>query len=675
MIRRHTFHALTLGAAALAGALALAGCGSKSSGVSGPGSGTATLNGFITLAGTSGTPVAGAVVKTTNGDSTVTDAGGQFSLRLPAGQDVRVDVTKSNYTLNQLHVSLSANESRSVSVGLLAAGATAPMPVSGGGAITDPSSKAKITFPPNFVTGSGNVSVTITGLDPTTDQITALPGGLTAIDGTGATKFLKPVSFAEYTVRDAAGNVLPFNPAAGGGANIELPIPESLRGQPGYQNGDPIECYVYDPADGKWKTPVPGVIGPSSVDGQPAIKATIFHLSWYGGAPATSDVACIQGTVRDSLERPLAGVSVEAFQGGRGTTDANGHYQIEAAAHSTVRVVTSRLVGGVFQTASDTVQTLGASDACITSNLELRTRRPSYSVTAQMGDADEGGDPVSTVFVQLRLGDEVTGIAVSGANVQVGTGGTWHTIPQISPGTGYYVSAGDFTLTPGALYTLRVDYGNDGTFDATGQVHMASVVDVTTPAAASVVPRTFTAAWTDPGAGVSGYAPVYFGINSHVDGVGDLTPHTMFLTTSTSRVLGSGVADPLTGQPNPQLTAGAYELLLSCSSGPYGASSGTPGVPSGPNVSGNGTVGYFYSQSITPEILYSSNGAAGRPASAAVASRTGVRGRESARERAVRLDRALPTRLSHVRVLELLEQYRAKHRAAGGAARTVRASR
>ena len=651
MIRRHTLTTLSLGAAVLAGALALAGCGSKSGGVSGPGSGTATLTGFITLAGTSGTPVAGAVVKTTNGDSTVTDAGGQFTLRLPAGQDVRVDVTKSNYTLNQMHVSLGANESRTVSVGLLAAGATAPMPVSGGGAITDPSSKAKITFPPNFVTGSGNVSVTITGLDPTTDQITALPGGLTAIDGTGATKFLKPVSFAEYTVRDAAGNVLPFNPAAGGGANIELPIPASLQGQPGYQNGDPIECYVYDPADGKWKTPVPGVIGPSSVDGQPAIKATIFHLSWYGGAPATSDVACVQGTVRDSLGRPLAGVSVEAFQGGRGTTDANGHYQIEAAAHSSVRIVTSRLVGGVIQTAADTVQTLGVTDACITSDLVLRTRRRSFSVSAQMSDLDDGG-----------------------ALVQVGTNGTWHSIAEAAPGTGYYVASGDFTLTPGALYTLRVDFGNDGTFDATGQVHMASVVDVTTPAAASVQPRAFTAAWTDPGAGVSGYSPQYVGFNSHVDGAGDLTPHTMFLTSSTSRVLGSGVADPLLGQPNPPLTAGLYELMIVSSAGPYGVSSGTPGVPTAPNVSGGGTTGYFYSHSITPEIAYSSNGSATRPAGA-VASRARAHSKESARERAVRLDRAFPTRLSHVRALELLEQYRAKHRAASGAARTARASR
>jgi hypothetical protein len=100
---------------------------------------------------------------------------------------------------------------------------------------------------------------------------------------------------------------------------------------------------VYDPADGKWKTPVPGVIGPSSVDGQPAIKATIFHLSWYGGAPATTDVSCVHGTVRDALGNPLPGVSVEAFQGSRGTTDGSGNFELQAAANS-VRVVASRRV-------------------------------------------------------------------------------------------------------------------------------------------------------------------------------------------------------------------------------------------------------------------------------------------------------------------------------------------
>lgn len=98
------------------------------------------------------------------------------------------------------------------------------------------------------------MNVTVTGLDPTTDQIRALPGGLEALDGNGQPVYLSPVSFAEYTVKDASGNVLQFNPSASQGADIELPIPAVLQGQPGYENGDPIECYVYDPADGKWKT-------------------------------------------------------------------------------------------------------------------------------------------------------------------------------------------------------------------------------------------------------------------------------------------------------------------------------------------------------------------------------------------------------------------------------------
>ena len=666
---RHQFASRALCAFALATALLGTGCGSTSGGVSGPTGGTATINGFISLAGTGDVPVAGATVTTTSGASTTTNAGGQFTLTVPAGQDVRLDVTKANHTLNQLHVTLASGERRAVAVGLLAAGNIAPVVVASGGSLTDLSSNAKISFPPNFVNATGPVSVTITGLDPTTDQIQALPGGLQAVDGTGATNYLKPVSFAEYTVKDAAGNVLPYNPSAGAGANIELPIPASLRGQPGYANGDPIECYVYDPADGKWKTPVPGVIGPSSVDGQPAIKATIFHLSWYGGAPATTDVSCVHGTVRDSLGNPLPGVSVEAFQGSRGTTDGSGNFELQAAANSSVRVVASRLVGNVFQTASDTVQTAGPGTPCLLANLVLKSRTASYSVNAQLAELDDGGTPVSSVFVQLMLGDEVTGTPVSGALVQVGTGGTWHTITEAAPGTGYYFSAGDFTLTPGALYTLRIDYGNNGSFDATGQVHMASIADVTTPAQSSIQPRTFTAAWTDPGAGVSGYAPTYVGFNSHSDAQGNLTMHTMFLTTTSSRVLGSGVADPLLGMPNPPLTAGLYELMLSSSAGPYGLSSGTPGIPSAPNVSGNGTVGYFYSHSFTPEILYSSSGSAPRPAGAAVAGSVAAGKHRDARDRAARLDREAPTRISRVRTLEQLEQYRRTHRTAARAAR------
>jgi len=198
---------------------------------------------------------------------------------------------------------------------------------------------------------------------------------------------------------------------------------------------------------------------------------------------------------------------------------------------------------------------------------------------------------------------------------------------------------------------------------------MAGIPAVTTPAQSSVQPRTFTAVWDDPGTGEPGYAPTYVGFNNHSDAQGNLTMHTMFLTAASSRVLGSGVTDPLLGIPNPPLTAGLYELMISSSAGPYGLSSGTPGIPSASNVSGSGTVGYFYSHSITPEVLYSSNGSATRPATGVVA-RAGAAGRaREARERAVLLDRSLPLRISRVRTLELYEQYRRNHRTAARAAR------
>jgi hypothetical protein len=175
---RQKFASLALCAFALAASLTVTGCGSKSGGVSGPTGGTATINGFISLAGTGDIPVAGATVTSTSGASTTTNAGGQFTLTVPAGQDVRLDVTKANHTLNQLHVTLASGERRAVAVGLLAAGNIAPVVVASGGSLTDLSSNAKITFPPGFVNATGPVSVTITGLDPTTDQIQALPGGL-----------------------------------------------------------------------------------------------------------------------------------------------------------------------------------------------------------------------------------------------------------------------------------------------------------------------------------------------------------------------------------------------------------------------------------------------------------------------------------------------------------------
>lgn len=643
---------LFAGTLVVAVALILGACGKKSS--TPPIVKYGTLDGRVTLAGSAGTPVAGAAVTSTSGASTTTDANGQFSLTLPADQDVRINATKASYTLNQLHVRLSANETRTVALGLMAAGHTLLVPVSSGGNVTDPSSGATITLPANFVTASGPVTVSITGLDPTTDQIAALPGGLIAVNGSGATKYLKPVSFAEYTVRDAAGNVLPYNSAASAGAQIELPIPASLAGTPGYHDGDAIECYVYDPADGKWKTPVPGTIHPSSVDGRLAIQATIFHLSWYGGAPASDEVSCVSGSVRDSLGAPVAGASVEAFPGERSTTDASGNYNIQASPNSQVRVTATRLVGGVFQTATDTVQTNGIGGPCSVSNLVMKSRQPSYDVTATMTASSVGATTTYSIDVTIQLGVDGKGTGVDGAVVKIGTGGSYVTIPGLGSGL-YYVDSStpgfeSLAFTAGAPYTLQLDYTDDGIVDATGQVRMSGLPVVNAPAAASTQPRTFTANWTDPGTGQPGYVPVYFGLNS---GTNEVTGPTssFFFSTTTSHSVGSGVTDPATYFPDPFLVEGPYEFTLMTIVGPL-VGGLLPSVPSTPNIAGPGTSGFLNAWSMIDAVGYNSNGLA-TGATRAHMALTAADRREGARTREATIARVLGERYTRAHQLTL----------------------
>lgn len=582
--------------------ITFSGCGKDKSTGPTPGP-TATVSGIVQNSAGS-TPIEGASVRASSGATATTNALGRFTISVAANQRVRIDVTKTDFSLNQAVVQLAPGASKSLAVALMDAGTTSSVAASAGGSVTDLSSNAVLTLPADFVVASGSVNVTVTGLDPTTEQIRALPGGLDALDANGQPVYLSPVSFAEYTVTDASGNVLPFNPSASAGADIELPIPAALAGQPGYEDGDPIECYVYDPADGKWKTPVPGVIGPSSVNGDLAIKATIFHLSWYGGAPASSDVGCVEGIVRLN-GAPLANVDVEAFPGGNTTTDANGHYQVQAALNSDVRVVATQSLGTTFRMAEGSVH-VGGPAPCANLDLNLGdVQAGEYHVEAFMTTSSTGGPQIDLAFAYIYLEAGSQQVGVTGATVQVGTGSTWYTL---TPSTaGYYTIAtgtGGFALTPGALYTVRVDFTADGSYDASGQVRMVGQPEFTTPAANATVASQFTAAWDDPGTSVGGYSASYFGIISPASGD---SVTTYFVTTSRTKVIGNGVPDPLYQFPNDPLLAGDYEFEMFAANGPYWYFLADTSFT--PNVTGTNATGYFSAIAVAEPVLFSSSGA------------------------------------------------------------------
>jgi hypothetical protein len=588
-------------------------CSKKSSNPVSPGptTGNATVNGVVKDAGASGNPaIAGATVQIVGSSSGVTtDVNGGFTLSVTPGVSQTINISKSGYSLNEVVVNLTAGSTKNMTVNLLQAGNTQTVAVNSGGTVTDTKSNAVLKLPSGFVTTTGNVSVTVTGLDPTTDQVRALPGGLEAVDANGNTKYLQPVSFAEYTVKDANGNVLQFNSSASSGANIELPIPASLRGKPGYETGDPIECYVFDPSDGKWKTPVPGVVGPSSVDGTPAIKATIFHLSWYGGAPALNQRACITGYVKNSDGSPSVGANVEAYPGGSGVTDSKGFYDIDAAPSSNVRVDASVLSGSKISTAEIVVYTGASTDSCYTApDLTLGLpQQGTFEVDATLYKSGSGSSAFDFAVASITLKTPTgTTSNYDGASVQVGYGTQFITVP--SAGSGSYMiytgmtGATNFTLAAGQPYQIKIDFDKNGTIDATGSVRMVGVSTITNPTDGSTVPNHFTATWDDSGSANAGYSANYWLTIS-----GD-SASRFFETSSPSKVIGDGSIDSsfygyyLSNDPLP---AGQYQMDVWSFNGPAGFLSIGDQLP---NINGQNVTGYMYSYYFSPSVTFNSSG-------------------------------------------------------------------
>ena len=577
----------------------------KKDDVTGPdsGSGGSTLvRGIVTQAGTTGNPpLADATVRRGTDTTVTTGSDGSFTIPVASGTDVTLTVTKTGYSFNEVVVNVAGGSTKILAVSLLAEGEKKTFAVTSGDSVAHGS--YKLTVPPNFVTATGNVTVSVTGLDPTTNEIRALPRGLEAVDAGGVTRYLQPVSFAEYVARDASGNVVEVNQSAGQGANIELPIPASLRGQPGYRNGDPIECYLYDAATGKWKTPVPGIVGPSSIDGEPAIKATIFHLSWYGGAPALNERACIKGYVRNATGTPVSGADVEAFAGSSTTTNSAGFYQVDAAPNSNVRVVASVIEGTTIRTGEVLVFTGGIGDTCKTApDITLGAAQPgSFHVQAALLKVVSSSSTFDLASVDIDLTSPSGSVGWESAVVNIGYGSQTTAIPHSSGGS-YSAFSPDLSLTPGESYFITIDFDNNGTIDANGQIQMVGNTVITSPAASATVPQSFTATWTDDASSSPGYNADYFVILS-----GD-SASRVFLTKQRTKVIGDGSVDSsIYGSPqyNDPLPAGSYTMQLWGLNGPAGFM--TLGNLQ-PNINGQNVEGYFYAYSLAEPVDFTSTG-------------------------------------------------------------------
>jgi hypothetical protein len=329
---------------ALSTLLAACSGGGGKSGMSGPPPVTTTpappnsVNGIVTDIGT-GARLAGVTVSG-GGKTTTTAADGTFTLATLAAGPVSLAATGAGYAPGYA-TAQSSNTAADALMLNIKRGGTAqaydPTITATFSQLTE-AGPYQVTLPANSLdTTDTALSVSITPLDPT-KEVSALPGNLSI-----GSQVLLPVTFAEFTILDSAGNRVNLKPAAS--ATVELPIPAALRAS--YPASTTIHCYAYDPATGQWGDFVTGTVGPSSVDGTtPVLSATIRHFSWYGGAPQGTN--CVDTWVRvlSAVDgTPLGNARVEATPGTVGYTDADGWALVRSAVGGTSSTFTAYQTG------------------------------------------------------------------------------------------------------------------------------------------------------------------------------------------------------------------------------------------------------------------------------------------------------------------------------------------
>jgi len=403
-----------------------------------------------------------------------------------------------------------------------------------------------VIFKPNTLdTDDLNLRVSVTPLDPT-KELSVLPGELILDDVA-----LSPLTFAEFTILDSAGNHVNLKPGAE--AVVELPIPSSLRGRPEYALGETIHCYSYNPLTGQWEDFVVGTIVRSSVDGvTPVVRATVKHFSWYGAAPEAEECQWFGGRVVSAVDgRPLPNARVEAFPGTVTRSDSNGEFYLVTTKGSNPTIVATRTytdtTGSVSGMPGAKIIEFGKLDtdflplvplvSCADALKSARTGSVpkaarasapddlvikigpvgelSYTVQASLNDS-AGGDFVLVMLDMLIPGveGEEASEPVEGAKITlIDANGNAQVVPPLEQNgqfLGMYMLS-NLDVVPGTRYTLQIDADNNGTIDGSGSVVAVGELAWTSPTEGAVLSRAnFTASWSDSASIVDGYSPTYW---------------------------------------------------------------------------------------------------------------------------------------------------------------------
>ena len=599
--------------AACALPLILGGCSKKDNpGTPAPPSATtATVSGLVASLSGGGLVLAGATVSSDpaapSGSSATTNGLGQFTLTVPANTPITVTATKSGYTAHAYHLQLATAESRGLSLSLLPFGVSQVVPALAGGKVVDLTSKDAVTLPGGYVTGVNAARVALTGIDPTTGQALGMPGGLAALNIFNVSGSLDPIALAEIRVDNGAG----IDYALEQPVQLELKIPASRVGD--VAPGSQVQCFRFDPTDGIWKAFAYGTRVTSSVDGQPAIKVAVDHLSWYAAAFVTSSTACVSGVVSASGQA-VPNVDVQAFPGSLTRTNTLGQYEVDAPQNAPVQIVAIRVASGVITSAGSVIQSPVSGGPCAQRDLSLEGGGAlSFIVEAQLiRGRDQFGLLRDEAVARIRLVASPNPTPYDGANVQVLANGFTKTLPALGT-PGYYglitgQNAG-INLQRGFLYTLRIDFDNDGVFDATSQLIMPGAIGITTPTKDQIVDPTFDAIWTDDAENAFDYDTRYVGSLEWLT-FGSFPNQFVVESPTLQTTIGNGVGNPALHMSNDPLGSGQFTFRLWATNGPIRYALPDTTLFTEPNITGANVTGWFSAISMADSVTFGSIGPA-----------------------------------------------------------------
>jgi len=344
------------------------------------------------------------------------------------GENVGITFSKRGYATTHSNVALHSWETATSNVAMLPIDGLGTFESQAGGAVIVGDVRA--FFPSEGIADSdgyeytGQVTVEITHVDPSTEEIVGAPGDLKArgdVDGEETTLQLVSYGMVDITLYGEDDQLL--NMASGKKAQIQLPIgngdlPDGLILLPGMES----PTWSFDPVQGLWVEEGSGTVTVTE-QGVTVLEFPAQHFSWWncdqGFVPT-----CAAGRVIDMLDFPIRGAQVRCDgdqSTSTATADEDGYYTCPVLAGDSILVEGTTHVGGqnwmgsVGAYAIDG-STASSSDCQPMPDVRVEVCRISGAVTVENVDAiiketDQGtesasADHFSAVFWE-PMGDPV----------------------------------------------------------------------------------------------------------------------------------------------------------------------------------------------------------------------------------------------------------------------------